>query len=318
MYIKYSIYILCVTITYGYTQNIVPNPSFEDTLHCPTTMSSISDSPPWFSANNIPAKYFNNCNQGDWGVPNNIEGHQLSHTGNAYAGIATYGAGGEFREYLQVKLISSLIGGNNYCVEVFVSLADSQTVAANNIGVYFSVIPINENTNGFINVIPQIQNDIVNNPLTNKTIWTKISGKFSAGGGENYIVIGNFLSDINTDTVHYSGVLPGSYYYIDDVSVICCDCNTDSSSLFIPNTFTPNNDGINEEFKVQAQNIKEFKGMIYNRWGQLLHQWEDVSKGWDGKYKGNNVPEGIYIYAIKATGSDGVEYNKRGTLLVIR
>lgn len=324
MYIKYSIYILCISTLSAYTQNIVPNYSFEDTVHCPFLPGQIYFAPAWQDPNNGSSDLLNACNNsgnGLVGVPQNVGGYQYARTGMGYAGIMTYAQGANFREYIQAKLINPLEINKKYYVEFYVSLFDTQTVACNNIGVYFSDTAVAAPLLSIINVTPQISNDILLNPLTDKTNWIKISGSFIASGTENYITIGNFLDDISSDTVYVGGGCTGcdaSGYYIDDVSVICCDCDTDSSTLFIPNTFTPNNDGLNEEFKVQAQNIKEFKGMIYNRWGQLLYEWEDTSEGWDGKYKGNNVPEGIYIYAIKATGNDGKEYNKRGTLLVIR
>ncbi len=73
----------------------------------------------------------------------------------------------------------------------------------------------------------------------------------------------------------------------------------------------------NDVFRVIGENISEFKGVIYNRWGELLYEW-GVNKGWDVSYKGHNIPDGIYIYVVKATGNDVVEYGRRGTLLVIR
>src|SRR5947208_1800729 len=76
-------------------QNLVPNPSFEDTVHCPATslQNFIDLSSSWYSARASP-NYFNSCvsdSIGLWDVPRNGFGYQLPATGNAYSGLYTYG-----------------------------------------------------------------------------------------------------------------------------------------------------------------------------------------------------------------------------------
>ncbi len=88
--------------------------------------------------NNATPTLYDSCNNGNAGVPNNGGGHQYARTGNAYAGIMTYSNGVNWRGYLQVKLTSKLAANKKYCVEFFVSLNDTQTVACNNIGLYIS------------------------------------------------------------------------------------------------------------------------------------------------------------------------------------
>lgn len=304
----------------SYAQNLVPNYSFEDTLQCPNAISQVTYSPPWFSPTNIIANYLNSCNNGFWGVPSNIEGVQLAHTGNAYAGIVTYYHGGNVRQYLEVGLVTQLIKDRKYCVEFFVSLADTQTVAANDIGMYFSDTSIYISTNQNLNLIPQINNNPVNNPLTDKIGWTKISGIFSAGGGEKYIIIGNFLDDALTDTTYFSSVESGSYYYIDDVSVKCCDCDTSQpASMSIPNIFTPNNDGINDVFKITTKNITRLNCKIYNRWGILVSEITKINEVWDGlNTSGLQCENGVYYYVVTARGEDGKEYNEKGFVQLVR
>lgn len=328
IYIKYCIYILGITINYSYAQNIVPNSSFEDTTQCPFIPSQIYYAFPWTDPNNGTSDFYSACNNtgtGLVGVPYNIGGYQNAKTGVGYAGLMTYSQGANLREYIQAKLFSQLESNKEYCLEFYVSLADSQAVACNTIGAYFSDTAITAPFWSILYVTPQISNNTLLNPLTDKIAWIKVSGTFIANGTENYITIGNFLDDANSDTVYIGGGCIGcnaSGYYIDDVSVICCNCDTTSantiSALFIPNTFTPNEDGKNDKFEVHGQNIKTFKGRIYNRWGESLYEWNELNEGWDGKYKGNNVSDGIYIYVIKAMGADAVEYNRRGTLLMVR
>lgn len=89
------------------------------------------------------------------------------------------------------------------------------------------------------------------------------------------------------------------------------------STLYIPNVFTPNGDGVNDEFHVAGYNLSEFDLKIFNRWGQLLFQTNDPLKGWDGSYKGQTV-EGVYVFIVKAKGNDGTGYRKSGHITLIQ
>jgi len=87
------------------------------------------------------------------------------------------------------------------------------------------------------------------------------------------------------------------------------------SYIECPNFFTPRSSpGENDEFKVAYKSILSFKGVIMNRWGNVLFEWNDPSKGWNGTYKGKAVSPGVYFYLIEAKGSDGLEYKKKGDI----
>lgn len=90
-------------------------------------------------------------------------------------------------------------------------------------------------------------------------------------------------------------------------------CQTDSveitvsvstSQLLVPNVFTPNGDGRNDEFRVMYRSLVEFECWIYNRWGKLVYHWTDPAKGWDGTINGRPAAEGAYFYVIRAKGAD--------------
>ena len=92
-----------------------------------------------------------------------------------------------------------------------------------------------------------------------------------------------------------------------------------TSSLVIPNAFSPNHDEINEVFKVKShQNIVEFHAYIFNRWGQKLYEWTNLEGGWDGTYRGNDVKQGTYFVLVKAKGADGQTYNIRKDVNLLR
>lgn len=97
-------------------------------------------------------------------------------------------------------------------------------------------------------------------------------------------------------------------------------CTVQSSKLEMPNAFSPNGDLINDIYKPKKgwQSITEFHGMIFNRWGQKLYEWTDPEKGWDGTYHGSPVKEGVYYCLVKAKGADGIIYNIKRDVNLLR
>ena len=87
--------------------------------------------------------------------------------------------------------------------------------------------------------------------------------------------------------------------------------------IYVPNSFTPNSDGLNDTFGVSGEAIKTFNMQIYNRWGDLIFESSNASNKWDGTFKGNKVPEGIYVYKISASGLSGKNIKKDGTVTLI-
>lgn len=111
--------------------------------------------------------------------------------------------------------------------------------------------------------------------------------------------------------IRYTFYEPGSYRIV--CSVNNAECTSDSSEvvvnisesyLAVPNVFTPNGDGKNDEFRVAYRSLKEFHCWVYNRWGKLVYEWTDPAKGWDGTINGRPAAEGAYFYVIRALGTD--------------
>ena len=92
------------------------------------------------------------------------------------------------------------------------------------------------------------------------------------------------------------------------------------SKLEFPNAFSPNGDGINDIYKAKSdyKSIISFRAIILNRWGQKLYEWDDPSGGWDGKYKGNDVKQGVYFVYVEAKGADGKDYKIRKDVNLLR
>ena len=101
------------------------------------------------------------------------------------------------------------------------------------------------------------------------------------------------------------------------------------SSMTVYNAFSPNDDGINDVYRVKAQSLLEFRMAIFNRWGQCVATGTDQTLEteyqdnytyyicWDGTFNGRTVDDGVYYIVIEALGSDGIKYNQRSDINVL-
>jgi len=91
------------------------------------------------------------------------------------------------------------------------------------------------------------------------------------------------------------------------------------SKLIFPNAFSPNDDGVNDEYGAKEyRSIVSFRAIIFNRWGQKLYEWDDPAGSWNGKYNGKDVGDGVYFVLVKAKGADGTNYNIRKDVNLLR
>jgi hypothetical protein len=216
------IYFLISKIVGG--QNLVLNPNFEGTLTCLQLQNlgglSHLKSVFWYRAIGTPDLFTCNSTCGSAPNPQNGAGYQIPHSGCNYCGLAasSFAAAPEYREMLGGKLAGSLIQGHNY----YVSAGDRCQYVTDDIGFYFSNDSINPDSDFVFQYTPQVENPD-GNMLSDTLNWMLISGYFIAQGGEQWIIIGNFKDDAHTtlDTLA-NWIVPGSYYFVDDVSVIDC------------------------------------------------------------------------------------------------
>lgn len=90
--------------------------------------------------------------------------------------------------------------------------------------------------------------------------------------------------------------------------------------VYIPTAFSPNNDGINDRFRIYGEDIFECEIMIFNRWGQLLYTSYDMENGWDGTIRTNNnsVVGGTYVYSISLKDKLGNKFDYDGTVTLLK
>ena len=123
-----------------------------------------------------------------------------------------------------------------------------------------------------------------------------------------------FLED-GTHYLRYIGSnADGSCEYYSDVYQV----SIGSSKLLVPNAFSPNGDGVNDEWKVAYRSILDFDCYIFDRNGHQVCHLSSPDQGWDGKIGGKPVKSGVFYYVIEATGTDGKKYNKSGDINIVK
>ncbi|MFH1320903.1 MAG: T9SS type A sorting domain-containing protein [Bacteroidota bacterium] len=185
-------------------------------------------------------------------APDNFAGFQQPRSGDAYIGIVTFvSTRANAREYAFQQLATPLTADNTYWAQMFVSPASfgchnfmTSGIAVDGLGMVFT--PGNINNNQMNVITPLAPFDEVQNPQGNiiddDTIWTEISGCFTAQADYDFITIGNFHNDAATDTLEInpldfcpdSATLHYAYYYIDDVSVILFEANAGNDTAICP------------------------------------------------------------------------------------
>ncbi|MDX5320605.1 MAG: gliding motility-associated C-terminal domain-containing protein [Bacteroidota bacterium] len=90
------------------------------------------------------------------------------------------------------------------------------------------------------------------------------------------------------------------------------------AKVFIPNAFSPNGDGLNDVFAPEISDINFVRLQVFDRWGTQVFDGENYAASWDGSFKGEMVPEGVYVYIVDAIGLDNKRYTYNGTLTVIK
>jgi outer membrane protein OmpA-like peptidoglycan-associated protein len=176
-------------------------------------------------------------------MPKNKLGYQYAKTGDAMVGI--YTSKTTYREYIQTELKETLQAGERYKLSFWVSLSEYSTGAVATIGGLFTNERIKDDTrelftnntktkhtNGIKQEIAKIfQPQVVNSfdkPLLDTESWQKIEGEFVAKGGEKFLTIGNFYPAEQSNLLFpkfLKNILPGAYYYIDDVELYCLTCH---------------------------------------------------------------------------------------------
>lgn len=287
-------------------QNLVPNGDFEQYSPCPSSVSQLSTATYWINPTVASPDYFNSCapTGNSAGVPDNYFGYQLPHGGNGYAGLHRWYFVQIYREYIEVQLSSTLIAGTCYHFEMYINLSDNSQYTSSDIQAYFSDTLISGIfSNGVLMLSPQVVNSSMNLPDTSQ--WTLVAGSFTASGGENFLLIGNFFTDANTTTtlIHPNAVSPYTYVFIDDVRLTLCepsaidDANTSRAAVNIyPALF-------NNELNIVCRDGQLSEIILYDMTSRKLLQLQFTNSV---SLNTEQLGKGIYIYEVR---------NKNGVIM---
>jgi len=123
---------------------------------------------------------------------------------------------------------------------------------------------------------------------------------------------GQFCVELITTTTYDTGIP-----YCSDTTKNCVTV-LPLSALYVPNSFTPNNDGINDNFKVSAVRLNEYNIIIVNRWNEIVFQSYDHECYWDGIYGGKLLPSDVYYYEVAYRDVTNKFNQKKGTITLIK
>jgi gliding motility-associated-like protein len=106
--------------------------------------------------------------------------------------------------------------------------------------------------------------------------------------------------------------------YLDSVSIKVNVINCGEPNIFIPNIFTPNQDGKNDIIRVTGEYIRKMELYIFDRWGELVFSTKDINQGWDGTFRGEKCMAGVYFYRLEIECEKGRTFKKNGDITLIR
>jgi gliding motility-associated-like protein len=139
----------------------------------------------------------------------------------------------------------------------------------------------------------------------NNYLWSVVSGAFNDSATSPATLSTPIITDFPGLNIYELQVRDQCGYISSDTIMI--DISADCM-VIVPNVFTPNGDGNNDEFLVSSNGVKSFSIAIYNRWGKKLYESSDIKSGWNG----GNSPDGTYFYIMKAETLNGKTFDQQG------
>lgn len=224
---KWITFISLIITTNLVAQNLIPNPSFEDSHCCPSTYSMFYCIQGWAAPTKGTTDYYSSCELKHYTpivrTPTNFFGHQEPVDGIAYIGLYTY-YHTDYREYALTKLKEPLQVNETYHLNFWISLADTAGTSIRSLGVAFTKTQYQKMQFTNITELPYLEIYLPDSSfIKDKKQWFQLNLEYQAIGGEEFLMIGNFKDNASTDTLQLqddhiaSEEQFDSYYYLDDV-----------------------------------------------------------------------------------------------------
>ena len=137
---------------------------------------------------------------------------------------------------------------------------------------------------------------------------------------------GAILPYIKGQNPQYDFANAGNYNVILTVSNVgnCEDtyalsiCVLENTEVFVPDIFSPNNDGNNDVLFVRGKGIKELTFMLYDRWGEKVFETNNINNGWNGTLNGLLAEQAVYFYYLEVTLNTDKKVSQKGTITLMR
>lgn len=300
-------------------QNLVPNPSFEEYIECPQGTGELNmQVVDWISWSYTP-DFFHPCNNeelGVAGVPENAWGAQEPITGNAYSALFTFADYEEnTREYIAAELTEPLIQGVQYYLMFYASMPETiegltgisgppiRQCATNNLGIRFFKDPD-------YSVFPPVSNPFIPDNfahlnytelITDTVNWTLIDGWFTADDNYNWVALGNFFVDEETDTeIQPGSVACSGTYYIENVCVATspeeCEYLMQIGHQVIDISISAYPNPTNSVVTLQLPQGLHFDWELYSSTGQLVQSFNHISNGYHIDL--SSFSKGVYVLRV--------------------
>jgi gliding motility-associated-like protein len=197
----------------------------------------------------------------------------------------------------------------------------------------FSVVATASNTCGFDTLVKTNFVNVFDLPVLivdgDTTINIGETATVYASGGVSYNwspnVNGNTITCVTcsntvvqpTLTTQYIVVASNSpYCKVQDTVTVIVDINC--GDFFIPNVFSPNDDGLNDVINVHGRCISTFNLQIFNRWGEKVFETTTLENSWDGTFRGKKMDTGVFVYKADGVSIDGQSFKMKGNITLIR
>ncbi|GIV26476.1 MAG: hypothetical protein KatS3mg027_0290 [Bacteroidia bacterium] len=177
-----------------------------------------------------------------------------------------------------------------------------------------------------VNVSPSITVLVSATPNNSIAIGDQV--QLNATGASNYSWTPiDGLDNPNSPSPKASPVVTTTYCAIGiNSNGVCSDSacikiyvDTRCPELFVPNVFSPNDDGVNDKLQVFGTKcVKEFKMVIFDRWGEKVFETDDVNATWDGTYNGKDMSGATFVYYIKGLYKDGKPIDLKGNFTIVK
>jgi len=342
-----SILLSCGWIARSWGQNpSILNPGFESFSTAPTSPGQWFFATHWDNAGSTDGDpdFFHVDGFGGGDLPETPVALVEPHGGEGVMGfIAAKTDGSNRREYVVGRFSEPLLPGARYRLGFSITNGEptpfSQAGAAvSDLGIAgFETAP----TQVGLSPLETVPTFTIPSPLYNRE-WQDVSFVFTAPAAWNHFAIGVFASDMEVTMETEDGEAPLlAYYFVDDFFLelaaegleevaedrgpnqsagLHTEVDFEPEAWFVPNAFSPNEDGDNDQFTPVLNAAKLIRFEVYSRWGELLHEAsseEDLA--WDGTdARGNEVPFGMYVWKLKMQLETGERAEESGMLTLIR